>query len=252
MQPTTLEAQQAALREVRARYERGELTSETFERALDALLMARDAEDCAAVLAALPPHPLAALAALDMAPPPSPPAPPATVRDTATARDTRSIVAFMSQTKKLRRPWRLAPSMQTVAIMGEVKLDLRLAELPPQATVRISAIMGSVVLYVPRTVRVTVHSAVYLSDVDALGEHTSGVVAFGHEEHAPPSGTGPTLNVEVFALMGNVRVVLVDERGVTIRELVRDAVQAATDGIARGLRQGSAPRPTIEAAGERM
>lgn len=248
MQPTTLEAQQAALREVRARYERGELTSETFERALDALLMARDAEDCAAVLAALPPHPLAALAALDTAPPPSPPAPP------ATARDTRRIVAFMSETKKLRRPWRLAASMQTLALMGEVKLDLRLAELPPQATMRVSAIMGSVVLYVPRTVRVTVRSSVYLSDVDALGEHTSGVVTFGHEEHAPPSGTasGPTLDVEVFALMGNVRVVLVDERGVTIRELVRDAVQAATDGIARGLRQGSAPRPTIEAAGERM
>lgn len=250
MQPTTLEAQQAALREVRARYERGELTSETFERALDALLMARDAEDCAVVLAALPPHPLAALAALDAA---SLPAPPAPAAPNATESETRQIVAFMSQTKKLRRPWRLAASMQTVAFMGEVKLDLRLAELPSQATMRITAIMGTVVLYVPRTVRVAVHSAVYLSDVDALGEHTSGVVAFGHEEHAPPSGapSGPRLDVEVFALMGNVRVVLVDERGVTIRELVRDAVQAATDGIARGLRQGSAPRPTIEAAGER-
>lgn len=246
MEPTPLEAQQAALREVRARYERGELTSESFERALDALLLAHDAEECAAVIAALPPpsHPLAALAALDAAQQPVavPPAQPATKR----------IVAFMSQTKKMRRPWRLAPKLRASALMGEVKLDLRLAELPPHSELQLTAIMGNIELYVPRAVRVTVRSSVYLSDVDALGEHTSGVVAFGHEDHEPPQGAtpAPQLDVEVFALMGSVRVVLVDERGVTVRELVRDAVQAAATSFARGLRDGATSQQLLTSGGD--
>src|SRR5262249_499342 len=126
VEPTPLQAQQAAIQEVRARYERGELSFEDFRRVLDALVLARHADECEAILHALPESSGArALAALD------PPAPLAPAPVVETPR--RRMVAFMGQVKKLRRTWRLEPSTHTVAFMGEVDLDLNLAELPPQA-----------------------------------------------------------------------------------------------------------------------
>ncbi|MGH2515075.1 MAG: hypothetical protein ACRDHP_05410, partial [Ktedonobacterales bacterium] len=128
-EPTALTIQRAAIQEARTRYERGELTFDTFRRALDALVLARDATECQAILNALPVSPLVALSALDSPPLPAP---------TTTAPPAhKNIVAFMSQIKKLRRPWRLAASTDAIAFMGEIKLDLRLAELPAQASLHI-------------------------------------------------------------------------------------------------------------------
>src|SRR5262249_10239590 len=130
VEPTPLEAQQAAIQEVRTRYERGELSFEEFKRALDAVVLAQDADECQAILHALPKATHATgLAALD---PPAPPVPAPLVE-----AQGKRIVAFMGQVKKLRRAWRLAPNTHTVAFMGEVDLDLNLADLPPQAKLRI-------------------------------------------------------------------------------------------------------------------
>jgi hypothetical protein len=252
MEPAALAAQQAAIQDVRARFERGELTADAFERALDALLLARDAEECRIILRALPASPLASLAALEpprapAAPLPAPAAPlPAPAPAAFAPTPRKRIVAVMSQTKKVRRPWRLDPNAHAVAVMGEVKLDLRLAELPPHALLRVTAVMGTVMLYVPLGVRVSVRSTAVMSDVGALDEHASGVVAFGHEEHAPDDDPGtPRLEIEVFALMSNVQVVLAGPRTATISELVRGTVEAAVSGFRRGLQQGTSPRPPL-------
>jgi Cell wall-active antibiotics response 4TMS YvqF len=240
---TALAAQRAAIQEARARYERGEIPFEAFHRALDALVLAQDADDCQAILRELPVSPLASLAALETTNLPAP----------ATAAPQprhKWIVAFMSQAKKMRRRWQLMPGTHALALMGEVNLDLGMAELPPQAKIQITAIMGSVTLYVPLTTRVSVHSAVLLSDVGALGENTSGVVAFGHEEHVPaPGPTAVELEVEVFALMSSVKVVLTDGPRVSVSELVRDALRAAADGVRRGLQQGASQQPALGAGG---
>jgi len=238
-----LEAQRAAIQEARARYERGEITYDDFRRALDALVLAQDAGDCAAILDALPASPLAALAALEPSVPLASPS----------ARPERTrIVAFMGQTKKLRRPWRLAPATDARALMGEVKLDLSVAELPPRARLRVTAIMGTAVIYVPRTVRVAVRSTVLLGDANLLGEGVSGVVASGHEEHTPAAGPedGPAaaqLEIEAFILMGSVKVALTDGPTISVGELVRDTLRLVADGVRRGLRSGlqagASPRP---------
>ena len=106
-------------------------------------------------------------------------------------------------------------------------------ELPPHATIRVKAIMGTVVLYVPRGMRVTVRSRVYLGDVDAIGEHVNGVVAFGHEEHVPAGGPAPVeIVVEVLSVMANVRVVLTDGQPVvSLSEVMRETIRAAATGL---------------------
>jgi Cell wall-active antibiotics response 4TMS YvqF len=241
VEPTPLQAQQAAIQAVRARYERGELSFDDFKRALDALVLARDADECQAILRALPASSHAtALAALD------PPAPPAVSAPLVEGQRKR-IVAFMGQVKKLHRAWRLAPSTHTTAFMGEVQLDLNLAELPPQVNMQLSVIMGSVILYVPPSARVTVRSTVLLGEANALGENTNGVVAFGHEQH-DPADAAPRADIEIeaFILMGSVKVVLAEKPPVSISEMVRNTLRAAAEGMQRGL-QAPAPRASLDA-----
>ena len=241
MEPTPLQAQQAAIQEVRARYERGELAYDDFRRALDALVLARNADECQAILHALPTsHTATALAALE------PPAPPAPAPMVETPR--KRMVAFMSQVKKMRRAWRLAPNTHTVAFMGEVQLDLNQAELPPQAKMQITAIMGTVIIYVPPSARVSVRSTVLLSDMNALGESTSGVVGFGNEQH-DPTGTPPKADIEIeaFVLMANVKVVLAERPRASVSEMVREALRAAALGVQRGL-QAPAPQASLDAS----
>jgi hypothetical protein len=203
-------------------------------------MLAHDGDECQTILAALPAEPTAELAALDPAPaalpvPASAPTPP------------KWIVAFMGQTRKGRRTWRLTPSTQAVAVMGEVRLDLTSAELPARGVIRVMAVMGTVIVAVPPSVRVSVRSAVVMGEVKALGETTGGMVGFGHEEHVP-AGQPPIadLDVEVFALMANVRVVVTDGQRVTVSALVRDALRQVATGVGRGLRQGLVERPALQ------
>ncbi len=230
MEPATLAAQHAAIQELRVRYERGDISFVTVRQALDALVMARDATECEAIVRTLPASPLAALAALER----TPPAPP------VVSRQHGRFVAFLGQTKKLRRPWQIAPSAHAVACMGEVKLDLRLAELPPRVYLRVSAIMGMVTLYVPRAIRVSVHTRLLLGDANALGESVSGVLASSHEEHIPAGEPPhPELVIDSFILMGNVKVVLADAPSLSIGTLVREALVAVATGLQRGWQQGA-------------
>jgi hypothetical protein len=156
----------------------------------------------------------------------------------------------MSQVKKLRRPWKLGVSAQATAFMGEIRLDLRLAELPPRSTLRVTAFMGTVIVYVPDTVRVSVRSRVIMGGVRALGEDVSGVIASGHDEHTPPLGTAaPELDIDVSCYMGDVRVFLTTgQPSVSISALVRDALRAVAEGAQRGLREGARQYTSLPAS----
>jgi hypothetical protein len=204
MQSQVIDAQRAAVQDVRARYERGELSFEAFRRVIDALLLAQSTEECQAILAELPRADVSALAALD--PAPVSPAPAGAEQGSR----WKWVVAFIGEAKKMRRPWRLAAETLATALVGEVKMDLTLAALPPRAVIRAAAIVGEVTLYVPRTARVTMRGVALVGEINALGEKSGGIVGFAHEEHVPDSPAETTLEIEALALVGEVKVVLVD------------------------------------------
>ncbi|HEX8732059.1 MAG TPA: LiaF domain-containing protein [Ktedonobacterales bacterium] len=231
-------AQRNAILQVRGRYERGELPIEAFRKALDALTAAQSPEECEAILRDLPPSPLAVLAALEPAPPapitPSAPMPPALPR--------RSITAFMSETRKTKNGWTLAPNTHVRAIMGSVQLDLRRAQLPPEARMKINITMGEVKVIVPEDVAVTVMSRVWMGESHALGESVEGMVASGHEEYAPTQ-TAPRarLLIEVSVLMGSSHINLANQTPISISELVRDTLRLALENTRRSLEAGAPP-----------
>jgi hypothetical protein len=226
-----LAAQRVAIQDLRMRFERGELPIETFRETLDALVLARDPDECQSLMSQLPAAPLSILSALE---------PASVVMVTPVSYPHRRIVAFMSAVKKMRRAWRLAPLTRVVAFMGDVQLDLSKADLPPQARIRVYSIMGSVRILVPKDVHVVVRSTALLGDVNALGESVSGVAAWGHEEHEPALeeealAARAQVEIEAFTLMGNVHVKLIQPQIPTIGSLVRDVLQAAAMGVRRGL-----------------
>src|SRR5262245_56969967 len=110
-----LAAQRVAIQDLRTRFERGELPIETFRATLDALVLARDPDECQSLISQLPVAPISLLSALE---------PASAVLVTPVSYPHRRIVAFMSAVKKLRRPWRLAPLTRVVAFMGDVQLNL--------------------------------------------------------------------------------------------------------------------------------
>jgi cell wall-active antibiotic response 4TMS protein YvqF len=226
-----LAAQRTAIQNLRTRFERGELPIETFRETLDALVLARDPDECQSLMSQLPAAPLSILSALE---------PASAVLVAPVTYPHRRIVAFMSAVKKMRRAWRLAPLTRVVAFMGDVQLDLSKADLPPQARIHVYSIMGSVRILAPKDVHVVVRSTALLGDVNALGESVSGVAAWGHEEHEPELEAEAMIvraevEIEAFTLMGNVHVKLIQPQTPTIGALVRDVLQAAAMGVRRGL-----------------
>jgi hypothetical protein len=240
-------AQRNAILQIRSRYERGELPFETFRTSLDAITAAQTPEECANILRDLPERPahLAALAALE--PPALTPSAPAPLAPMAPAAPRKRISAFMSETKKTRSAWTLAPNTHVSAMMGSVRLDMRRAQLPPEAYIKVNATMSEVVILVPDDVAVVVRSKVIMGEVAALGENVAGMIASGEEEHIP-THTEPRarLNIEVSVLMGEVRVAVVNASSAAIADMARDAVRAALDGMRRGWENGGsldAPLP---------
>jgi hypothetical protein len=208
MRQETLAAQRAAISEVRDRYERGAISVEEFKRGLDALLLAQSADECQAILDELPAAHAHALAALELhAPQP--------VAPTPAAPRMGWLVALMGGVSRTRRPWRLAEHTFGLALMGGIDLDLRLASLPRRGTIHLLALMGGVTIRVPPSVRVTVRSVVAMGGVNAFGEDTGGMIAFGYAESSHPATDAPPdadLEIQVVALMGGVDVKQVPAR----------------------------------------
>jgi Cell wall-active antibiotics response 4TMS YvqF len=224
-QQPLLPAQQEAIRELRRRYEEGELAYELFEPTLDRLLHAGEAEECWAILQELPTPPMSALTALE-----GRHMQPAIAQVQAQVPSSQNIVCLMGETKRTKRSWRLAQKTLAILGMGEMVLDMSLATLPQYGTLNIYAGMGEVVLKVPRSVHVIVRAFLCMGEIDAMGEKKGGICIMAHEESSTtlssnaPYGTQiPTATLEINAhmLMGELRIVQVEDRnqGTTIEPI---------------------------------
>jgi hypothetical protein len=232
-------AQRAAIQEVRARYERDEITVEQFKSALDAITEAADVGAVQAVIAELPSRPHSALAAFD--PAPLAPVEARTPTVTTSGRGVKRIAAFMGETRRAGKPWTLAPRSRISCTMGEVLVDLRQAKLPPQGHIRVSVVMGETRILVPRGVRVTAHTRVIMGEATTLGENVSGLIAAGEEEHEPLSGEPiAELVIDSNVIMGELKIMLVDQSSASIAELAREVLKEALAGVRDGLVQGRA------------
>lgn len=197
--------QQAAMRVLRERYERGEIAFESFRRGLDALLLARNADECQVILNGLPQLPISKLDHLDaLSQPSTTPAP------LQRSSQPKRLVAFFSEVKRVQRAWKLAPDTTGGAIFGEMKLDLNLAALPPQATMTLSAVFGQVTIYVPQTARVRVRASAFMGEVNIFGESSGGIFV---RDEVISEGTTPdqpettTIDLEVRAVFGEVQII---------------------------------------------
>lgn len=245
MESPLVVAQRAAIQEARARYERGEISVDVFREALDRITEAPDGGTCEAIIAELPHSPLAVLAALEPAPTAAAPAP--TLAPAAgSGRGVSRIMAFMGETKRAGRPWTLAPNAHIGCMMGEVRVDLRSAKLPPQATLHVAVTMGETRIIVPRGVRVTARTRVIMGEAVVLGESIAGLVASGEEEHEPPTGA-PIAELEIHArvLMGELKIILADSTDISIAELARETLRAALVGVRDGLASSASERAAL-------
>jgi hypothetical protein len=210
MQQPALTPQQAAIREVRARYERGDIPFDRFEYALNALLQAQTPEECEGILQELPVPPTATLDALT--PPPAPPVPKLPRR--------RWIVGLLGEIQRLKRPWRMGQRTTAVMLIGELQLDLSLANPPQHGVLDVYMVIGETKLYVPRDLHVSVRVFTLLGEARAFGESREGIFAYLSDEDAPvqepAAPSAPHLEIRVFSLIGEVEVQRVEAPIITI------------------------------------
>ncbi|TDE53521.1 DUF1707 and DUF2154 domain-containing protein [Nonomuraea mesophila] len=121
------------------------------------------------------------------APAPAPPAP--------TGRKRRWFVGIMGDSKR-RGTWRIEQELGAVAVMGDVVLDLREAEVRTDSVdIMAVSVMGDVKIIVPDGVNVDLEGVAIMGDkkVDVL-EGASGANV-------------PVVRVHAYAVMGDVKVV---------------------------------------------
>ena len=159
---------------VEGRLTLGELTERT-----EAAYSATTRGDLALITADLP----------EVSRPPAVPTPP-------TARDDREgVVAVMGDSRRQGR-WRVERPLAALAIMGDVVLDLRGAEVPQgDVDVIATAVMGDVKIYVPDGVDVQ------LSGIAVMGDKRVEV------REAPAGQTAPRVVVRATVVMGDVKVI---------------------------------------------
>ncbi|MBO3748177.1 DUF1707 and DUF2154 domain-containing protein [Streptosporangiaceae bacterium NEAU-GS5] len=105
------------------------------------------------------------------------------------------FVAVMGDTKRNGK-WRIDQELGAVAVMGDVTLDLREAEVRGNVIdIVATSIMGDVKIIVPDGVDVE------LSGVAIMGDKKVKVI------EAPPGQNAPIVRVKAFVLMGDVKVI---------------------------------------------
>ncbi|HEV2930552.1 MAG TPA: DUF1707 domain-containing protein [Propionibacteriaceae bacterium] len=113
----------------------------------------------------------------------------------STARDDREwVVAVMGDSKRQGR-WRVERPLAALAVMGDVVLDLRGAEVPQgNVDITATAVLGDVKIYVP----------------DGVDVQLSGIAVMGDKKvkvrEAPAGQTAPKVVVRATAIMGDVKV----------------------------------------------
>ena len=111
------------------------------------------------------------------------------------ARDDREwVVAVMGDSKRQGR-WRVERPLAALAVMGDVVLDLRGAEVPRgDVDITATAVMGDVKIYVP----------------DGVDVQLSGIAVMGDKKvkvrEAPAGQPAPRVVVRATVVMGDVKV----------------------------------------------
>jgi len=226
-QHPALTPQQEAIREVRARYERGAITFERFEYGLSALLAAQTPEECRAIMQELPASPVAVFEELT-SPPPAVSVSPAPQPSKAPAR--RWLVCVIGEFKRIKRPWRLSQHTSVVMGIGEVALDLSLASMPQHCVLDVYALIGEATLYVPSEVRVTVNAFTLIGEAKALDESSEGIFAHLSDEFPAQGAAGasaPHLEIHAFMLIGELTIKQVDAPVITTDRLKGQATPPA-------------------------
>jgi len=100
----------------------------------------------------------------------------------------------MGDSKRQGR-WRVERPLAALAVMGDVVLDLRGAEVPQgNVDITATAVMGDVKIYVP----------------DGVDVQLSGIAVMGDKQvqvrEAPAGQTAPKVVVKATAIMGDVKV----------------------------------------------
>ncbi|HEY7348080.1 MAG TPA: LiaF domain-containing protein [Ktedonobacterales bacterium] len=213
-QQPVLTAQQQAIQLVRTRYEQGILTFEQFEYALNALIVAQTPEECQTIVAELPST--TATSVLHRPEPPSAPA----------AAPIQRIVGTIGELKRMRRPWRLEPHTSFRLWVGEIKLDLSLATLPPDSVLEVFVPVGEAVIYVPREVHVTVRAFSLIGETQVMGEERNGIFARLNEEfpsEIPSASPAPHLEIRLKTIMGSVKVIRVNGPVIALKDVIKEA-----------------------------
>ncbi|MEU0481691.1 DUF1707 domain-containing protein [Streptosporangium sp. NPDC006013] len=126
-------------------------------------------------------------------PAPAPAYPPAEAERGGAAR--RWFVAVMGSSKR-RGTWRIDKPLGAVAVMGDVVLDLRQAEVRTGVVdIMATAVMGDVKIIVPDGVDVE------LDGIAIMGDKKVQVI------EAPPGTNVPIVRVKAYVLMGDIKVV---------------------------------------------
>jgi hypothetical protein len=120
---------------------------------------------------------------------------PATPTRPAGRDDREWVVAVMGDSRRQGR-WRVERPLAAVAVMGDVVLDLRGAEVPQgEVDITAVAVMGDVKIYVP----------------DGVDVQLSGIAVMGDKKvkvrEAPAGQTAPKVVVRAVAVMGDVKVI---------------------------------------------
>lgn len=214
-QQPAISSQQEAIQEVRRRYERGELSFEQFQYALNAILHAQTPEQCQAVVAELPSGLQTGLLAQQQALAPVVLPPP------------ERIVGAVGELKRMRRPWQMGPHTIVKLWMGQVKLDLSLAALPQRGLLEVVVPVGEAVIYVPREVHVTVRAFALIGEAKVLGEERNGIFCHLDEEDFSPQGTPadavPHLEIRLKTYIGSVKVIRVNGPVISFKEMFKEA-----------------------------
>ena len=224
---------------MRTRYEQGILTFDQFEYAINALILAQTPEQCQKILQELPST--TATSVLHA------PGQPAVTRTPATQS---RIVGTIGELKRTQRPWRLEPHTKVRMWLGQVKLDLSLATLPPNGVLEVFVPMGEVVIYVPREAHITVRAFALLGEVKVLGEERNGIFAHLNDEEFPAEGisaaSAPHLEIRLKTLAGSVKVIRVNGPVIAIKEALKEVASqvllATLDAFKQNRRDKALPK----------
>lgn len=120
---------------------------------------------------------------------------PATPMRPIAQADREWVVAVMGDSKRQGR-WRVERPLAAVAVMGDVVLDLRGAEVPQgDVDLTATAVMGDVKVYVP----------------DGVDVQLSGIAVMGDKKvmvrEAPAGQPSPKVVVKATVVMGDVKVI---------------------------------------------